>query len=331
MHVYQMRSSNQTIVAATQTRLNTCMSALRDVSKVWLVAKMVHTLFESILGNKAFEERLQKAPGRRHAKKNQTNGAKAKEHLPNETAGDAQKRKFDDMEFGYANGPPAPQMSYERSRPQSPAVTPSREIHPGQHQAHHIPRISASSASPRHTAEASLGASRPGTRHTTPFNPFSIPGTPPDFFLHTRNSPKLPEDLWQNYQPDQLFPPEANGMFPLQGGANQSMVDPALRSPLSEHQQFGLTQQGAPSGGLRQHMMLNDGMQGLYGNDADSWTRLHNLQEQGPEDSWSSSSLGGHAVPTVPTALNVGDWFEFFGLSNSEIGSLNGGLGSAYS
>jgi hypothetical protein len=44
------------------------MSALNDVSKVWLVAKMIHTLFESILGNKSLEERLQKAGAKRHNK-----------------------------------------------------------------------------------------------------------------------------------------------------------------------------------------------------------------------------------------------------------------------
>ena len=68
MHVYQMRSSVPSIVATSQERINICMSALKDVSKVWLVAKMVHTLFESILGNKALEERLQKAAGKRHQK-----------------------------------------------------------------------------------------------------------------------------------------------------------------------------------------------------------------------------------------------------------------------
>jgi len=48
------------------------MDALKEVSKVWLVAKMVHTLFESILGNKHLEERLQKAAGKRHQKNKQT-------------------------------------------------------------------------------------------------------------------------------------------------------------------------------------------------------------------------------------------------------------------
>src|SRR6266498_288369 len=123
MHVYQMRSSIPSVVSATQERINLCMNALRDVSKVWLVAKMVHTLFESILGNKLLEERLQKAPGKRHNKAKRTASttptAPKKEEPP--------KRKYDEMDFGYTNIPPAPQVSYERSRPQTPAVTPSRD------------------------------------------------------------------------------------------------------------------------------------------------------------------------------------------------------------
>ena len=56
MHVYQMRSKVPSVVQATQDRMRVCMNALKDVSRVWLVAKMVYTLFESILGNKVLEE-----------------------------------------------------------------------------------------------------------------------------------------------------------------------------------------------------------------------------------------------------------------------------------
>lgn len=308
MHVYQMRSSNQTVVSATQQRLQICMNALRDVSRVWLVAKMVHTLFESILGNKVLEERLQKAAGRRHTKKKDANGAAAKDTAkasPKEN-NDSNKRKFEDMEFGYANGPPAAPMSYERSRPQSPALTPSREL-PQQNQHQQVPQISTSSPPQRQSTDAFMGNSRSNTRPTTPFNSYSIPGTPPDLFLHTRNSPKISEDLWQNYQPDQLFPPETNGLFPLQS-PSQQMVDPALRGP--SQQQYGMPQQ----------MPMQDGMQ-MYGQDPNSWSHVQAMQGAGADDTWSTSSTSG---PIVPTALNVGDWFEFFGIPNGDINSLNG-------
>lgn len=41
-----MRSSVASIVSTAQERINVCMNALKEVSKVWLVAKMVQTLFE---------------------------------------------------------------------------------------------------------------------------------------------------------------------------------------------------------------------------------------------------------------------------------------------
>ena len=327
-----MRSSNQSIVSVTQQRTTTCMNALKDVSRVWLVAKMVHTLFESILGNKQLEERLQKAAGRRHNNKGKHNGfsgARTKDPTPVETT-ETQKRKFDDMELGgYSNGPPAPQMSYERSRPQSPVITPSRDL-PTQSSAaqQQLPHMPASQAPPLKATDAFMGASRSNTRPTTPFNGYSYPGTPPDLFLHTRNSPKISDDLWQNYQPDQLFPPETNGMFPLHS-PTQNMVDPALRAPLQQQpQQFAPQMQqpqqphmsmGAPS----TQQMPDMG----YHNDPASWAQMQAMSgQQRPDDQWSSTSSNG---PIVPTTLNVGDWFEFFGIPNgSSIDALNAGGGS---
>ena len=278
---------------------------------------MVHTLFESILGNKVMEERLQKAAGRRHTKAKGTNGTSTAKDTtkvsPNEN-NESNKRKYEDTEFGYSNGPPAAPMSYERSRPQSPAVTPSRELPQQTQNQQQVPQISTSSPPQRHSTDAFMGNSRANTRPTTPFNSFSIPGTPPDLFLHTRNSPKISEDLWQNYQPDQLFPPETNGLFPLQS-PSQNMVDPALRGP-SQQQQFGM-----PS-----HVSMQDGLQ-MYGQDPNSWSHVQTMQAQGGgDDNWSTSSTSG---PIVPTALNVGDWLEFFGIPNGDLNSLNGLTGYA--
>ncbi|KAI7369106.1 hypothetical protein KC354_g2171 [Hortaea werneckii] len=353
MHVYQMRSSNQTIVSATQQRMQTCMTALRDVSKVWLVAKMVHTLFESILGNKVLEERLQKAAGRRH-NKGKSNGFStsgqrtAKNSPPSETAqpaNDAQKRKFDDMELGYVHGPPAPQMSYERSRPQSPVNPSAQDLSSHQNnlasaqQSQHLPQMSAGSPPPlrQGNTDAFMGTSRANTRPTTPFNTFSYPGTPPDLFLHTRGSPKISEDLWQNYDPGQLFPPEANGML---GGVpllspGEGTVDPALRAPPPQPMP-PLQQQQAPihdghRGSIPSHPAAPPLQQGgqqmsAYHPDAQSWAQLQGLPGQQqqqhvvPDDQWSNTSSTG---PIVPTTLNVGDWFEFFGIPNGDLSTLS--------
>lgn len=348
MHVYQMRSSNQSIVVATQQRLTTCMNALKDVSKVWLVAKMVHTLFESILGNKVLEERLQKAAGRKHQKNKHGASSSAsrkasKDPSVLEAGNESSKRKFDDMEFGFNGGPPAPQMSYERSRPQSPAASPRAEAASAtQAPQQQLPHITAGSPTIRQGTDAFMGNSRANTRPTTPFNNFSYPGTPPDLFLHTRNSPKISEDLWQNYQPDQLFPPETNTLFPLNTLHHPSpnqMVDPALRQPpppppppqQQQQQQFAPnmtpTQMQPPN---QQQIPMADGQPVppmTYHQDPAAWNQMHSMGNQSrPDDQWSNSasSTGG---PIVPTTLNVGDWFEFFGIPNGA--DLSSGLNGA--
>lgn len=328
MHVYQMRSSNKSIVAATEQRLQVCMQALREVSKVWLVAKMVHTLFESILGNKHLEERLQKAAGRKHHKRHQQQASQAAVK-PKEP--EAPKRKFDDMDMSFANGPPAPQMSYERSRPQTPALTPSRELpqQQGQPQANQtMPQMAqASPQMPRQNSDAFMGgtASRGNTRPTTPFQPtYSYPGTPPELFLVTRNSPNISQDLWQNFQPDQLFPSDSaagfqQGVSPVQ---THAMVDPQLQHrgsvsggpPQHVSPPAMQPQQGAPhhmpqgpGGQLPPHGQNVNGMHDLggyvpAGMDASS---AGGTMAPGPNDeTWSNSSKG-----YVPTTLNVEDWY----------------------
>ncbi|KIW19477.1 hypothetical protein PV08_00049 [Exophiala spinifera] len=318
MHVYQMRSSVPSVVAASQERINVCMNALKEVSKVWLVAKMVHTLFESILGNKVLEERLQKATGKKaqRAKMNQAAGAPgqpngsangptaAPSHIA--MAANPAKRKFDDIDLGFSVGPPAPQMSYERSRPQTPAVTPSREV--PQHQHHNFlgsPPLPSEHLPASRSRGASRIPSRVPTRANSPFNGYSIPATPPDLFLVTRDSPNISQQLWENFQPDQLFPNGtigdiSNFASPILNHA----VDPQLQmqEPLGGQQMPQLDMSGQPQ-------VWPPGMQGMMG----AGMEMHD------SDGWSTSSIGN--APVAPTTLNVEDWFQFFGI-NGELAGM---------
>ena len=299
MHVYQMRSSVPSVVSASQERINVCMNALKEVSKVWLVAKMVHTLFESILGNKVLEERLQKAAGRRaqKAKKEGANTLQTSNANGNGTATSVQpaqnttaaKRKFDEIDLAFSTGPPAPQVSYERSRPQTPTVTPSREL--GQ-QSGHMNNLGSPTMQDQYLPTGrsrgpSRMHSRMGTRANSPFNGYSIPATPPDLFLVTRNSPPISQSLWENFQPDQLFP---DGTIPFSSPNANHAVDPQLQMPM------GGQNLGDPG------MAWPNDMQNMMGGG----------MEQPESDRWSTSSRGN--APVVPTNLNVDDWFQFFGI-----------------
>jgi len=312
MHVYQMKSSNKSIVSATEQRIQICLDALKEVSKVWLVAKMVHTLFESILGNKHLEERLQKAAGRNHKKNKTSSGPQP----PPKPAPEAPKRKFDDMDLGFTtpNGPPAPQVSYERSRPQTPAVTPSRELPPQQTQQAQQQMPQMATGSPqmnRQNQDAFMGPSRSGTRPTTPFNPsYSYPGTPPDLFLVTRDTPNISQEVWQNFQPDQLFPADSQVNFPL---SNNNLVDPALSQP----QNIAMHQQSNGNGQAQQQMQNAMGMPHAFDhNSSQTWAQQMEMMgqsQQQQDDTWSNSSGGRNNI--VPMSLNVDDWFNFFGIN----------------
>jgi len=309
------------------------MNALKEVSKVWLVAKMVHTLFESILGNKLLEERLQKATGRK-APRTQKNRDNANSHanLSNEhqnpslaPAASSQpsisnKRKFDEIDLGFNVGPPAPQVSYERSRPQTPALTPSRELNGNPQQAHNnmlgSPPL-ASTADHFLSAQKSRGPSRVhsrmGTRANSPFNGFSMPATPPDLFLVTRNSPPISQQLWENFQPDQLFPDgsiDPNAINFSSPTLNHAAVDPQLQTATDGHHH-------SPSNTGQQQMDIS-------GQNLNSWSSgLNGMVGTGLDivesDRWSNSSTG---APIVPTTLNVEDWFQFFGIQGTDVNAF---------
>jgi hypothetical protein len=318
MHVYQMRSNVPSVVQATQDRMRICMNALKDVSRVWLVAKMVYTLFESILGNKVLEERLQKAPGKRHKKMAQSIGQEVNQ-IKREEPG---KRKYDDMalDFGVTNGL-APQESYERSRPQTPSATPAREL-PQNPLSMGAPTISSPNA--RQNPDTFMGGtnSRPQTRPATPFNPsFSVPATPPDLYLVTRNSPNLSQSIWENFQPDQLFPEGSGSMQQTQFSPPQTsqnldpnlmshMVPPQMQNPGQGTQPPPRMRPAGMGGSPIQGGMLQPGtttagyqvQQSMWQGGFDQ--TMADPQSHSPSDTWSNGS-----AQAVPTTVNVEDWF----------------------
>ncbi|GAW10931.1 hypothetical protein ANO14919_002690 [Xylariales sp. No.14919] len=320
MHVYQMRSPVLSIQRVTHDRIRTCMDALKEVSKVWLVGKMVYTLFESILGNKSFEERLQKAAGRRHRKAQQS-FAQLDHHQRQQ---EAAKRKYDEMAIDFSVTTPTHQESYERSRPQTP------RNEPAPNQATMGPPLTSPNAKSGDTFMGGTN-SRPHTRPATPFNPsFSVPGTPPDLYLVTRNSPNLSQSLWENFHTDQLFPESSIVPLPqMSPPQKQQNVDPNVISQMQgmsspapgQHNIFqGLATQRTTGGSpLQANTFLQPGLGGFQGQSSTLWPGgdVNALQEgHSPSDSWSTGSGQGQPVPAT---LNVEDWFQFFGINGNEV------------
>lgn len=336
MHVYQMRSPVPSIQHVTQDRLRTCLAAMKEVSKVWLVAKMVYTLFEAILGNKGLEERLQKAGVKRHRKM---------QSLSDPRTYDGGKRKYDDMAIDFTPNAPTPQESYERSRPPTPSQR-AEGFTPAQ------PSMMTSPprAAPSDTWMGGTG-SRSQTRPGTPFNPsFSVPATPPDLYLVTRNSPNLSQSLLENFQPDQLFPdssamPAFPPMSPTQThqSIDQNLMNPMPTPTMSsaQPQQTQQTQQQGQQQASQQGQGGNFQQRNQGGNNSNSnkngmldpnqftfgsgqshmWQPNFDgmLQDGQSPDSWSTGSAPGQPAPTT---LNVEDWFQFFGI-NGDASNIN--------
>lgn len=299
MHVYQMRSPVPSIQQVTQDRVRSCMQAMKEVSRVWLVGKMVYTLFESIIGNKNLEERLLKAGGKRHRKMQQSMA-----QLEQMNRQDASKRKYDDMAIDFMSNTPTPQESYERSRPQTPSAAKAENV------GNVNQRSSAASPNVRQTgADTFMGGtnSRPQTRPATPFNPsFSVPATPPDLYLVTRNSPNISQSLWENFQPDQLFP-ESSSMpaFPnvsppqIHQGLDQNAMNQVPGGGIGVGMQANQYRGSAQAGSIMQ-------MSGFQGQ-SNLWQAGFDggLQDGQSPDSWGTSSAQGQPAPAT---LNVEDW-----------------------
>ncbi|KAH7178457.1 fungal-specific transcription factor domain-containing protein [Fusarium sp. MPI-SDFR-AT-0072] len=315
MHVYQMKSPVPSIQQVTQDRLRSCMSAMKEISRVWLVGKMVYALFESIMGNKVLEERLQRAEGKRH--RNLRQSLSHLEQQQNRQA-EAPKRKYDDMAIDFGTTTPQPQESYERSRPQTPSAV---KVESGSTM--QPPPVTSPNAR-QSAADTFMGGtnSRPQTRPATPFNPsFSVPPTPPDLYLVTRNSPNLSQSLWENFQPDQLFPDSAAmPAFPN--------LSPTQTHSNLDHNAMGSVPPNNGQGGMHnpqagQYQQRGNGMmpQGFQGH-SNMWqpNMDPNLPEGQSPDSWSTASGPGQAVPTT---LNVEDWFQFFGINGTDPNHIN--------
>ncbi|KAH6631943.1 fungal-specific transcription factor domain-containing protein [Chaetomium tenue] len=286
---------------------------------VWLVGKMVHTLFESILGNKVLEERLQKAAGKRHRKAQQSLSQLEQQRYAQE-----QKRKYDEMAIDFSVSTPQPQESYERSRPQTPSMASKNESAAGA-----MPPPNHASPHPRNNGDTFMGgtASRPHTRPATPFNPsFSVPGTPPDLYLVTRNSPNLSQAVWENFQPDQLFPESAHAPLfqPISPQQAQQNLDQQQMMAQMQNQNmqgqpmdggqnvFGqaLPKRGLDGSPMQQNPMMQQGMAGSFQGqqNPNMWHgfEVPMVDGQSPSDSWSTGSV--HGQPPVPATLNVEDW-----------------------
>jgi len=163
--------------------------------------------------------------------------------------------------------------------------------------------------------------------------------------------------LWNNFQPDQLFPADTLLNFPNTSDHEQHpLIDPQLHQPhqpqaqmhshttshphqmpqyapmgnATANQQHQHHQQRQTSTLLENVAQLDHQQQhqhqahhyqtATHRNDPNSWAHvdMSQHQQQRPDDVWSNSTVS--QGPIVPTTLNVEDWFNFFGLQGTTSG-----------
>jgi hypothetical protein len=161
-----------------------------------------------------------------------------------------------------------------------------------------------------------------------------VPATPPDLYLVTRNSPNLSQAIWENFQPDQLFPESAHVPLFQQLSPAQTHVnpDPHMMAAQMQNQNMpgqqpmdgggggpnsfggqGMPKRGLAGSPMQPNAMLQPGMAGggFQGQGQQGGNMWHGFEPpmvdgQSPSDSWSTSSV--HGQPPVPATLNVEDW-----------------------
>jgi hypothetical protein len=139
-------------------------------------------------------------------------------------------------------------------------------------------------------------------------------------YLVTRNSPNLSQSIWENFQPDQLFPEGSASMQQNQFSPSQTHhnLDPNLMAhnmmpqQMPNHPSAQLPQrmrgsQAGMGGSPVQGGMLQPGMPG-YQVQPGMWQGFDQpMQVDGqghsPSDTWSNAS-----AQAVPTTVNVEDW-----------------------
>ena len=180
------------------------------------------------------------------------------------------------------------------------------------------------------------------TGPSTPFQPsFSIPGTPPEFFLVTQ-SPQVSQAFFENFQPSQLFPDDIaqlllnNGIYTAATGTNAAPMYPSQHMPgnpeidlqavdvsaqkptwnvgddrrtdASREVSVGVVSTASPVLMGPSYDMSGNALQD------DQFNSMSNFPSSA--SSGMDSTLNGEMVPN---SLNIGDWVQYLTMNGGGI------------
>jgi hypothetical protein len=247
MHIYEMRSSVQTTVSASRERIDMGMDALKAASKVWLVAKMLHTMFECLLRDNVLEEGLQKAGNRQdQTTRNAIPADETEIQLVLHQA--IGKRKYDQLKISFSQSPQLSLLPYRRSRPETPLVNPcldsaSKPSNLGATLPVPVRNMSDHFLSTSLPRSPSCGPSLSGIGQISRLNGYTISAISANLSFVTPNSPPSSQFFWESFQPNPLLPDQTGipiSVSPCDGSRVDRPTQMAQDRPVQEPQNHSM-------------------------------------------------------------------------------------------
>lgn len=288
-HSFEVRSPNPAVVDAAHKKLRFCQKSLAELSKVWLVATSIVTLFEAISESKTLQDRLTKSA-----------------IAPSTTNKIQESRKRRAMDSMHESRKMSTGTRYE---PKS-----LEEVNP--------PALKVKQ-------DAILGGWSPSTSDSPLNHPIIAPTgtqTPPEFFFSTQQ--QIPSTFFESYQPGFLFPQDAVGNTFTTSGVQQKRQQKGHVMQDAMFIQNNTTPSLPSIEDSRGPLHSPDASWNANGSNAMDYinplpfatsAELDFEAMQGdlmhyPE---SEGSNEGRAVP--PESLNVAEWYSFLGLQGTSI------------
>ncbi|KAK9480196.1 fungal-specific transcription factor domain-containing protein [Lipomyces japonicus] len=344
MLVYQTKSQSQQIVDSAQKSLDVCMAALAEVGKSWMVGKMILRLFEKINQSKRMKDRIFRAVNPRQQHQQQVNIRPPGNDLNNDPS----------IDEGIFPGSIEKSIFYQNSRSATPTGTNSSSVF-SQSQSDLGSTVQPEPLAPpaiphqrRHNEDSYFPPQPHSARSTAPPTPgqfaasFSIPGTPPDFFLVTQ-SPPISQTFVENFQPSQLFPEDEikaltaeylqvhqNTSIDVDGtkknvdwsSAEAALVAAAATAAAAAAAAAGGSTETPPGAGKGIAPSLSKPTPSIPSSAPVFFPDLEvepNSPEENNHSTTGSTTENDGSVPSgndsklhnVPNSLNIGDWYNF--------------------
>lgn len=306
-HSFEVRSPNPAMVEAARKKLAFCKDSLIELSKVWLVATSIVTLFDAIAESKTLQDRLTKASIQAVSN-------------PNPCPHESRKRRAMDSMF------------------ESRRLSTNSRFEPNS-------QVTESSPGNRIKQDAVLGGwvdnaawarskSTIGSQVLTPglqggSHPLlsnriitSDTQTPPAFSFSTEQN--IPQTFWESYQPDFLFPQDTqNGRQRQQDGHQRSSgLGTTSASPANSmappHPEQGLPLSPAPGASSSRNAMLGDYMNPGSSSFIFEGMDFEAMQNDSLPQSESESNNESTRTVPPPESLNVAEWYSFLGLQGDQ-------------